>query len=76
MHQERLESLGDKQHGFIQRRSCQTYSIAFLWSNYKVDERNSVDVIYLDFAKSFALDLMKTLLIFLIKIRLTIYTDT
>ncbi|XP_070619981.1 polyadenylate-binding protein 4 isoform X1 [Erythrolamprus reginae] len=46
--------ISNSQHGFIRNKSCQTNLISFFNTITKsVDQRNSVDLIYLDFSKAF-----------------------
>ena len=53
-HLERKGLLNISQHGFRKGRSCLTNLLSFLEEvTEKLDERNSIDVVYLDFAKAF-----------------------
>ena len=46
--------LHDSQHGFLPRRSCSTALLSFLESvTGSIDDKESVDVIFLDFSKAF-----------------------
>lgn len=46
--------LTDKQHGFLQRRSCSTNLVTFCENiNANVDNRTQVDAVYTDFSKAF-----------------------
>jgi hypothetical protein len=50
----RNDLLDMSQHGFLPRRSCSTALIAFLeYVSSSVDDKKSVDAIYLDFSKAF-----------------------
>ena len=53
-HLERKGLLNISQHGFRKGRSCLTNLLSFLEEvTEKLDARNSIDVVYLDFAKAF-----------------------
>ena len=53
-HLERNGLLNISQHGFRKGRSCLTNLLSFLEEvTEKLDARNSIDVVYLDFAKAF-----------------------
>ena len=53
-HLDKFSLINDSQHGFSKGRSCLTNLLVFMEEiTYSLDQGNSVDVIYLDFAKAF-----------------------
>lgn len=53
-HLDKFSLINDSQHGFSKGRSCLTNLLVFMEEiTHSLDEGNSVDVIYLDFAKAF-----------------------